>query len=140
MCASLNSVFASARDDLRNVVAALETDTPQGQRLMVGPEQWNQFWATFEGYAASLSQACHILAISFRSLRLPSPADTADMTAKLQGSAVGVLQALAALSPRQGPRFVKHIRSAGLDIVGAGLTFLEAAFCRLVFCALGKKT
>ena len=51
------------------------------------------------------------------------------MTTRLQTSAVGVLQAVAALSPaRVGPRFVKQVRGAGLDLVGAALAFVQGAF------------
>ena len=73
---TLQSVFAAAEADLRNVVAALEVKAEDGGRVNGGgggdllptsPEFWNEFWATFEGYGAALSQACHILAITFRS-------------------------------------------------------------------------
>ena len=107
---TLSEQFKSLRDNLKNVVAALENDTPQvhsfyrhwspispiilifhflhdlfpfqGTVLVTEADQWKQYWSTFESYASSLNQSCHILAISFRSLPLPSTSDTADIVAR----------------------------------------------------------
>ena len=54
----------------------------QGTVLVTEADQWKQYWSTFESYASSLNQSCHILAISFRSLPLPSTSDTADIVAR----------------------------------------------------------
>lgn len=130
MCSPLNTVFATLRDNLRNVAAALETDAPRGDKLITSPGEWQQYWSTFEGYAASVSQSCHALAITFRSLPLPSSDDAGDMKAKLEVAAVGVLQAHASLSPHLGKRFVRQVRSSSLDVVTAALTFVDEAFCK----------
>jgi len=130
MCSSLNTVFVALRDNLRNVALTLESDGTRGDKLMTSPGEWQQYWSTFEGYAASVSQSCHVLAISFRSLPLPTTGDADDMKSKLECAAVGILQAYAALSPHQGRRFVAQVRAAALEVVTATLNFVEEAFCK----------
>ena len=43
---------------------------------------------------------------------------------------MGVLQALVSLGPGQGPSFIKQIRTAGVEVVGSALTFVEEAFVK----------
>ena len=107
----------------------IESESPQGQKIYHG-QDLDQFWRTYGSYADSFAQSCHMFTITFRSLPLPTPAEVADMAARMQGAAVGILQALLALSPDSGRGFIQQVRVSALEIIRAGHAFVYQAFCQ----------